>query len=440
MRHLPSLRILCWLVCSTLFAVPGLSHEDHPAVAFTEEDAYRPTPRPDRVVLTWRGDPARSQTVTWRTDTSISRAWVEVAEATPGPAFADHAKRTRAETSAFESDLGEAHYHSATLQPLRPATKYAYRVGGGDYASEWFHFTTASDRPQPFSFIYFGDAQNDIREHWSRVIREAHSEAPRASFMLHAGDLVNRGNRDLEWGEWFAAGSWLNAMIPSIATPGNHEYGRNAEGRRAVSAHWRPQFGFPDHAPEGLEETVYWIDYQGARIISLNSNEQETAQVEWLSEVLEENPNRWTIITFHHPLFSSARGRDNRKLRELWKPVFDKYQVDLVLQGHDHSYARTGLEVPENLDTGANVRSGHTVYVVSVSGPKMYQVDQQEYFSRTASGTQLYQIITVDGDSLYYKAHVATGEVYDAFTLVKTDDGPNKLMEQAPDSPELHQP
>ena len=116
------------------------------------------------------------------------------------------AKGVPAETQKFKSDLGEANYHTAKLAGLKPGTKYAYRVGDGVNWSEWFHFSTASAEPKPFRFIYFGDAQNNIRSMWSRVIREAQQDAPRAAFFLHAGDLVNRANRDAEWGEWCGAG------------------------------------------------------------------------------------------------------------------------------------------------------------------------------------------------------------------------------------------
>jgi 3',5'-cyclic AMP phosphodiesterase CpdA len=334
------------------------------------------------------------------------------------------------------------------MTALAPATKYAYRVGDGNNWSEWFHFSTAGNGPQPFTFIYFGDAQNDIRSMWSRIVREAQSDAPKAAFMLHAGDLVNNANRDAEWGEWFGGGHWLNAMMPSIATPGNHEYEKitNADGDevgRTLSRHWRPSFAFPENGPEGLEESVYWLDFQGVRFISLNSNEQQEVQCEWVRQVLAANPNRWTIVTFHHPLYSSASGRDNVGLRELWKPIFDEYQVDLVLQGHDHSYARTGLDLPagtENLGTGVNVKRGPTVYVVSVSGPKQYDVDARPFFKRTASGAQLYQIIHVDRDELQYEARVANGELYDAFTLRKRDGRPNTLIDRVPPTPESRNP
>jgi hypothetical protein len=253
--------------------------------------------------------------------------------------------------------------------------------------------------------------------------------------MLHAGDLVNRANRDAEWGEWFGAGGWLNAMIPSIVTPGNHEY--DGEPEESLSHHWRPQFALPENGPPGLEETAYWIDYQGVRMVSLNSNERHQEQAAWLDQVLARNPNTWTIVTFHHPIFSSGKDRDNPRLRRLWKPVLDKYAVDLVLQGHDHTYARTGLRVPENVNAGVNVLSGSTVYVVSVSGPKLYELQRAPFVQRAASGAQLYQIIHIDNDRLTYEARLATGELYDAFTLVKRRGEPNELIDQIPDTPEL---
>ena len=428
----------------------GLTHEtpDSSPPKISAQEQHQPSVLPDRIVLTWTGDPAHTQDVTWRTSTACQHAFVEFAVATQGPYFVENSVRIDATTTAFESDLGTYHLHSAKMAALAPATKYAYRVGDGTNWSEWFHFTTASDKPAPFTFIYFGDAQNDIRSMWSRIIREAHSDAPKAAFMLHAGDLINQAQRDAEWGEWFGGGHWLNAMMPSIATPGNHEYHKTTvEGSndeiRTLSKHWRPTFAFPENGPEGLKESVYWLDFQGVRFISLNSNEQQEIQAAWLKQVLASNPNRWTIVTFHHPMYSSAQGRDNVGLRKLWKPILDQYQVDLVLQGHDHSYARSGLELPanpENLLTGVNVKKGPTVYVVSVSGPKQYDVGERFFFARAASGAQLYQIIHVGRDELRYEARVANGQLYDAFVLQKQQGKANKLINQIPHTPESRRP
>lgn len=405
-----------------------------PAKPFPEAAAHAPRPLPDRVVLTWSGDPATTQAVTWRTDESVASAVAEIALANEN---GRDLKGTRlaAGTEKFQSDLGPAHYHHVEFVNLTPDTLYAYRVGDGVNWSEWFHFRTASREAKPFTFVYFGDAQVDIKAHWSRVFREAFREAPRAAFTLHAGDLINRAQRDAEWGEWFGAPAWVNGTIPAVPAVGNHEYFREApEGPRLLSRHWRTQFTLPTHGPAGLEETCYFFDYQGARIVVLNSNERQAEQVAWLREVLNRDPQRWTILTFHHPIFSPAADRDNAKLRDLWKPVFDEFKVDLVLTGHDHSYARSGVVGTQNVPAGFGQvydPAIGTVYVVSVSGPKMYAADAK-WAVRRAEDTQLFQLITIDGDELRYEARTAVNRLYDTFTLKKRPGRPNELIEALP--------
>jgi hypothetical protein len=70
----------------------------------------------------------------------------------------------------------------------------------------------------------------------------------------------------------------------------------------------------------------------------------------------------------------------------------------------------------------------------------MYDVGRRPYMRRVAEDTQLYQIITVDGDELRYEARTAIGETYDAFTLRKRDGKPNELVERIPDKPERRRP
>ncbi|MCB9295633.1 MAG: metallophosphoesterase family protein [Lewinellaceae bacterium] len=400
---------------------------------------YAPQPTPDRIILSWSADPATTQSVTWRTDVSVKEAFAEIAPADPSPDFPGRATSVKAATELLVTDNNAAHFHSVTFTGLQPATLYAYRVGSGDHWSEWFHFKTASGEEAPFAFLYFGDAQNDIKSLWSRCIRQAYSTMPDADFLLHAGDLINRANRDEEWGEWFYAGGWIYGMKSNIATPGNHEYGRNVLGGRELSKIWKPTFTFPANGPEGLDETVYYLDYQCTRIISLDTpalyadDDAGEAQAKWLEGVLSNNPNRWTIVTQHHPVYSTARGRDNEEVREAFQPLFEKYGVDLVLQGHDHSYGRG-----HNLQFGASRKDKGPIYVVSVSGPKMYNLNFEEWMERAASNTQLYQIIKVDGNLLSYEAYTATGQLYDAFELRKRNDGANKFIDRTPkDVPEI---
>jgi 3',5'-cyclic AMP phosphodiesterase CpdA len=195
-------------------------------------------------------------------------------------------------------------------------------------------------------------------------------------------------------------------------------------GRSRLSHHWRPQFALPENGPAGLEETCYTLTYQNLLIVGLNSNRDVELQTPWLDKVLEENKLPWVVCTFHHPIFSTGNNRDNPSLRAAWKPIFDKHRVDFVLQGHDHTYGRTGLEVP---DTVGNVATG--VNKVDAQTGTVYRLSRKPFMVRAAEDTQLYQIIHIDGERLRYEARTAIGQVYDAFVLEKQPGQINKLTE-----------
>jgi 3',5'-cyclic AMP phosphodiesterase CpdA len=434
---------LCLSAISVMPMQALAQERDRPAPVTPE--AYLPSVFPDRVILTIAGDPARTQAVTWRTDATVSKAQAQLARADHGPQFEPQAISVPATTTPLVTKSGKALCHSVVFEGLEPRTKYLYRVGDGTHWSEWAAFQTASQGVESFRFLYLGDAQNSIKSHWSRVIRAAFASAPDARFIVHAGDLVDHGTDDIAWGEWFQAAGWINAMVPSLPSPGNHEYekprGERTPGAApAITGHWRAQFTLPQNGPAGLEETAYFVDYQGARIISLNSNEGHEKQAQWMHEILGRNPSRWSIVAFHHPIYSSAKERDNAEIRKLWQPIFDRYHVDLVLQGHDHTYARTGLQTTAAEDSSAStlVPESGTVYVNSVAGPKQYRLDRKPQQKRTAEGTQLFQIISIDGERLRLEARTALGDLYDAFTLKKRPGQPNELIEQGPGTPERH--
>ncbi len=416
--------------------------------AVTASELYKPTRMPDRIVLTWEDDPTTTQAVTWRTSSEVEAAFAEIAPAAKGGyvketkrlGFDEHLQRVPAETTFFKNNLHDCHIHVARFAGLKPETRYAYRVGDGTNWSEWFQFQTASTRPRRFSFIYFGDSQNHLRPMWPWVVREAMRTAPQAAFTLHGGDLTSGRGNDEEWGDWHYSMSWVNAMVPFVGTPGNHDYMSRKESDdtkvRFPEPHWRAQFTLPRNGPEGLEETAYYLDYQGTRIISLDSNDKLEAQVPWIEKVLSENPNAWTIITFHHPVFATAQGRKSTT-RAIWKPVFDRHNVDLVLTGHDHAYSRTGLVSGE--DTDGSSRRG-TIYVVSFSGPKPYRIgpadgEPREQFVRLGEDMQLFQVISIDGAVLRYESRTAAGELYDIFEIRKHPDGTKELLDPGREMP-----
>jgi acid phosphatase type 7 len=417
----------------------GHSHRD---TLILPDKLLFPSKDPDRVILNLTEAPETSIAVNWRTDTTVREGVVEWAVATAGPEFLNSVQTETAKmqplTVARAGDpIVAANYFSATVTGLSAGTKYVYRVGTAGSWSEWHQIQMPDASKEKLSFIYFGDAQTDVKSMWSRVIREAYKTMPGVDFMLHAGDLINRHDRDVEWGEWFYAGNFIHATVPSVMTPGNHEYGKGV----ILSPQWRPQFNLPLNGPKGLEETCYVVNYTNLKVISLDAEQIDESpfylelQKQWLDSVLTRDPKKWTAITFHYPVFSTKPNRDNENLRNHFKPLFDKHKVDIVLQGHDHAYGRGMVN---NIPAGKNSKDdvSGTVYVVSVSGPKMYDVSNDPWMQRKARGTQLFQIISIEKNKLSYEAFTANGELYDAFDLVKSPKKINKLVNRIPDSKE----
>ena len=443
-----------------VLAMPLRAHEAHGTPPWQEATRW-----PDRIVVTLPGDPATGFAVTWRTDASVTETIAEIAPATDDARFDLDARTEGADTERLDLEgvelggerylapwntgLPPVHFHSVRFEGLEPDTVYAYRVRGDRGAwSEWFQLRTAA-RGGPVKFLYVGDAQNGVRSHWARLIRSAFAAAPDADFILHAGDLVNRASRDLEWAEWFEAVGFIHGMVPAVPVAGNHEYTRLGvsprQTDRILSILWRPQFTLPrePELPTDLQEAAYELRYsEDVHLFVLSTqNSQIAEQAEWLDGALDASDARWKIVTMHHPIFSSGRGRHRPPRRAPPPPVLERHGLDLLPHRHDPTYARGAIgQRPERLgftDEGGEVQ---VMFVNSVSGPKQYTfmedgwdkyADEDVVLARRAENTQFFQVIEIDGDELRYEARTALGALYDDFVMRKDRRGRKTIVRGA---------
>lgn len=412
--------------------------------------AVIPAP-PGRILLSASENPARLQRVTWRAHGPLDAPSAQILPMTPSPISGEGAQTVTASHMPFEPVPGTTtHSYSAAFTGLTPDTAYLYRVGGEGNWSAWNEFRTAPETPEKFRFLYMGDPQNDLRSQWSRTVRRAFRQVPDARFLLLAGDLVNHGFNDDQWDELTDAMGFIPASMAVLPTPGNHDTKR-AEGVETpehpytASPTYHAHFSLPENGPAGvdcLKGEAYCADYMGVRVVSFNSNiftdsrprkqshrEVWDALLAWIEEVLKNNPNRWTVVTHHHPVYSGSARRDNKTMRDLLRPIYEKHGVDLVLQGHDHCYCRT-LKTARDKVVAPDAPG--VVYVVSVSGPKMYDMDPK--FKALMADTmlvktQLFHTIEVDGDSLVFDSHDTAGRRVDGFRLDKDASGASTLKE-----------
>lgn len=378
---------------------------------------------PDRIVLNLTENPATSIAITWRTVKESVEPKVEISKSTQWTDFVKSTVTHNAVKQKFVTDRSDVVYHySVVIDNLTPATNYVYRVGSDSVWSEWNQFTTADLIKSPFKFVFLGDPQDDLKEHCSRVFREAFKKAPDAKFWLIGGDLVTNPQDNL-WEEFFYAAGFIFRTMPIIAAPGNHDhlvidaYGKQKPSKEIAST-WTSHFTLPENGLGDLKETNYYIDYQGVRFVVINSQVKVVEQASWLDGLLSDNPNKWTIVCFHHPIYSATSERNDKTTREAFQPIFDKYNVELVLNGHDHTYARSKM-----IKYGKPVAPGEkgTTYVVSVSGPKAYPLNDKfdDLMVKTGNELQLYQVIELNENKIFYKAYTVDGNLFDSFELTK---------------------
>jgi len=391
-----------------------------------------PASNPDRIILNLRQDAENSVAVTWRTSTHITEGFCQLQFLSDAPVNIEAGETYKAKTKTMKYVHGNepvisSNHHSYVFTGLKEGTNYMYRVGTEGNWSEWLEFSTANN-DNKVSFIYFGDPQNDIKSQWSRIVRKAYRNYPDCDFMLYAGDIINTAGSDLQWDEWFKAGSFIYGSVPQILTPGNHDY-----DELVLDPHWNAQFTQESNGPKGLEGTCFFVDYENLKIISFDSAaegelEDENgyallSQKAWLDSVLTANTREWVILTTHLPFYSPKESRDNKLLRKHFQPIIEKHGVDMVLTGHDHSYGR-GM-ASDNPDVKPSV-----VYVVSVSGPKLYEAGNKKWMQQKGSQMQFFQNISINKNQLKYQAYTASGKLFDSFLLKKRKNGTNKMIDQ----------
>jgi len=448
-------------------------------------DPNAPTGTPERIILSSTQDPSTSQYVTWRSRSPLSLSGSVELREVGGTA------RTVAAVQMPERTVDgyPARSHSAKLEGLKPDTAYEYRVSSGTNASDWRGFTTAKTENAPFDFLYFGDAQEGIDTVWPATLEAAHTAVPDARLSLFAGDLINTATNETEWRNWFDAVDTYgkSSSTQMLAAMGNHEIGGDAfapvfrdsfeydpDGPRPSDAgEFEALYGA--HMASVMKDSVYFTDYQGVRFVTMNANRDDICplitppgmsgfncdegrrvwmqmQATWLDRVLTENPNKWSVMLTHQPIFSVSEGRDEDSWRRYIGPVLERNDIDLVLQGHDHTYGRGSHT--QNATAREGVSTG-PVYVVANSGEKQYAL-QGDPNVWTKNGAQLmasyadtstYQSISVDGDELKYRS-VATwaraggnspftpGDTVDEFTITKYDSGAKWVTEAGVAAPD----
>lgn len=341
--------------------------------------------------------------------------------------------------SSYEPDF----IFKGVVKGLDHDTDYFYRVGDArsDTWSEVCSFHTTPKGNKDFTFLFMLDTQGP-GERWGHVLNKAFELFPDARFILHTGDMVDYGLDETQWRNmlWDNRQYTANTLIASVS--GTYHEDRGSE----LYTHFHRKLPANQKVDKGY---FYSFDYSNAHILMLDVTDIgadykfSEKQIEWIKKDLARTNKKWRIVALHWSIYSSGphsyyelEQLDN--LRKQVEPIFDLYNVDLVLQGHDHVYTITKSlvngEVQKNKTierefNGVKYKSilnqKGTVYITGgTSGTKYYDHYNFERFDhifdvRTSFKNSTFTAITVTANDLIVQSY-NYDEVNDTATLYIT--------------------
>ena len=378
--------------------------------------------------------------------------------------------------SYFDSNLTTEHI--ATLTGLTTNTLYYYSIGTSTQilqgnASNYFKtMPTAGTITQKIRILAMGDMGNNsanqtaVRDAWLTFNGSNYTNA-----WILLGDNAYSSGTDAEYQSNFYNIYQGNLTKNHVLwpAPGNHDYANSSARQADHAIPYFDMFTLPSTGQAGgvasNTEAFYSYNYGNVHFVALDSYRWETgstrlydtlgSQAVWLKRDLAANRQPWVIVYFHHPPYTKGSHDSDIEpelisMRQNIVPILEQYKVDLVLNGHSHSYERSllinghyGLENTFNpathalstssakYDGSANscfysksstaTRNGIVYAVVGSSGQLGGQTPGFEhnamYYSDVTNGGALY--LEIENNRLNAKWICADGVVRDNFTIMK---------------------
>ena len=356
-------------------------------------------------------DASTEVVVSWHTTDPVHNPRVMMGTPTAG-----FGRTVQAETRTYRDAKSntEVRVHHARLDNMAPDTDYVYAAVHDGTNPEVGTVRTAPSGRKPLRFTSFGDQAIPTQGQFTNPIYGIHNLGSPAAgdittaierlaplFNLVNGDLCYANladDRIRTWSDWFDNNTRSARYRPWMPAAGNHE---NELGNGPVGyAAYQTYFALPDSGSDAEIRGLWYSFTAGSvRVISLNNDDicfqdggnfyvhgySGGAQRRWLETELADaraDPRvDWVVVCMHQTAVSTGDRTNGADLgiRQEWLPLFDRYQVDLVVCGHEHHYERshpvrgtldseTRMPIPVETRAGIIDTSKGTVHLVIGGG------------------------------------------------------------------------
>ena len=356
--------------------------------------------------------------------------------------------------------------HTVTLDGLTPNTKYYYSINGddGEITNSKFNFVTSPTvgTSTPVRVWVIGDS--GIEGSAGENVRDAYlaDSSAHTDIMLMLGDNAYQKGKENDYQDAMFD-QYADVLSQTVVWPvlGNHD---------EDLALYKDMFHLPKNAEAGgvasNSEQYYSFNYANIHFIALDSEHASRLtsgdMFEWLKDDLEQVTADWTIAYWHHSVYSKGKhdsddssGGQAEDMRERALPILEGAGVDLVLNGHDHTYQRSYLidghyddantfDQSDHLIDGGSGQSGYhkptlgpaphegTVYIVTGTASKFsdgpYDFDHPVHY-KNIDEVLGSVVIEIDGSTMEVKFIDDDGDTQDYFSIIKGSAGGDKTTQ-----------
>jgi 3',5'-cyclic AMP phosphodiesterase CpdA len=205
--------------------------------------------------------------------------------------------------------------------------------------------------------------------------------------------------------------------LPVIATPGNHEYLKGVV--KTLPNHWKTIFPNPLNGPARFLGTTYYVDFPYMRVIVIDTDglhrvSDYTQVAFWLKNTLRDAGKKFTVVMMHHPVYSTAEGRNNPLV---WLAFHSAMrEADVVFAGHDHNYARR----TEYYKARFWKKEEPTIFIGTNASTKKYPVKENHTYEASYVDGPVYEYIFVTPTALNISTYnLYSGDVIDEVEIIR---------------------
>lgn len=369
----------------------------------------------------------------WHADRSAAKAEVMVSE----NADMSDAKLFKGETTPAETDVQRV--CRVTVTGLEENTTYYYRWNTGNGWSSVEKYETKSFGAHKALVVgdiqisedFNGEApQKADGLNWNNVLAEALEKNPDISYLVSPGDNTSTGETAAEWQTLLMPEAMRS--LPVALAIGNHD----KKGMMYNYYTNMPNEYYGKHF-EGLDRD-FWFRHGDVLYLFFDSTSGDAPDhMAMAKEAVKLNPDaKWRVGVVHHGIYGAGDSIGDMEteilLKTIFAPIFESYDLDLVITGHTHSQGRSHFmknnKIAQTAESGGTYTNPDGVLYLNSNSAcgrptnESYEADHLAY-SFLENDVTTYTTLEFDGDTMTLKTFRGdNSELLDSITIEHTQE------------------